>query len=424
MMNKYLFRVVNRPLFALVIVMTAMVSAEAASKKPLKVFVLCGQSNMEGHAKLSSFDHIGMDPKTAPILNEMRAADGTPRVCDDVWISYFTGSGEGGEGHGKLTAGYGARKDPAVDGGKIGPEFTFGIYIQKLLDEPVLIIKTAWGGKSIHTDFRPPSAGPYVFRPEQLEKLKERGTDVKQVQADRAAATGHYYRLMLEHVQRVLKDPKRVCPAYDPAVGYELAGFVWFQGWNDMVAGDVYPTRGEPGGYDAYSEVLTHFIRDVRKDLSAPNMHFVIGVMGTGGPTTDYGPSQQRYKGVHQHFRDAMAAPANLPEFKGNVTAVLTENYWDAELDAALEKKQLVSTKERALREANKGYPKKAGTISPQAQKEELAKYRAEVLSAHDEKVLTGATNAAYHYLGSAKIISQIGKGFAEACAEGLKQAK
>jgi alpha-galactosidase len=31
------------------------------------------------------------------------------------------------------------------------------------LAEPVLIIKAAWGGKSLHTDFRPPSAGPYVL---------------------------------------------------------------------------------------------------------------------------------------------------------------------------------------------------------------------------------------------------------------------
>jgi hypothetical protein len=82
------------------------------AKQPLKVFILAGQSNMEGHAKISSFDHIGMDPKTAPMLDEMRADDGTPRVCENVWISYFTGTGDGGEGFGKLTAGYGARRNP------------------------------------------------------------------------------------------------------------------------------------------------------------------------------------------------------------------------------------------------------------------------------------------------------------------------
>ena len=205
--------------------------------------------------------------------------------------------------------------------------------MQKQLDEPILIIKTAWGGKSLHTDFRPPSAGPYEFNESQLESLKKQGKDIDQVKADRAKASGHYYRLMLEHVNKVLKDIKRVYPDYDAEAGYELAGFVWFQGWNDMVDRGVYPNRDKPGGYDLYSQLLAHFIRDVRKDLSAPQLPFVIGVMGVGGPVDKYGPAEQRYKSTHDNFRKAMAAPAAMPEFKGNVTAVLTEKYWDAELD-------------------------------------------------------------------------------------------
>ena len=57
----------------------------------------------------------------------------------------------------------------------------------------------------------------------------------------KAKATGVYYRLMIEHVKKVLADPKRVCPDYDPQQGYEIAGFVWLQGFNDMVDGHVYP---------------------------------------------------------------------------------------------------------------------------------------------------------------------------------------
>ncbi len=137
-------------------------SSFAAEKKRLKVFILAGQSNMEGHAKVETFDYIGDDPATAPLLKMMRAADGKASLCDGAWISYFTGSGtNNGEGFGKLTAGYGSRSNPAKDGGKIGPEFTFGLTMDEALAEPVLIIKTAWGGKSLHTDFRPPSAGPY-----------------------------------------------------------------------------------------------------------------------------------------------------------------------------------------------------------------------------------------------------------------------
>ena len=66
------------------------VKPQAKLKGPVKVFVLAGQSNMEGHAAISTFDYIGKDQLTAPLLKEMRNPDGTPRVCDKVWMSYLT----------------------------------------------------------------------------------------------------------------------------------------------------------------------------------------------------------------------------------------------------------------------------------------------------------------------------------------------
>ena len=93
-------------------------------------------------------------------------------------------------------------------------------------------------------------------------------------------------------------------PFSGPNRGYELAGFVWFQGFNDLVDGWSYPNQNQPGGYDEYSQLLANLIRDVRKDLSAPQMPFVIGVMGIDG-MKDVKPSMA-------HFRQAMAAPASL----------------------------------------------------------------------------------------------------------------
>src|SRR5690349_18353172 len=221
----------------------------SAFAKPLKVFILAGQSNMEGHAKVETFDYIGDDPATAPLLKRMRGADGKPTVCEGVWISYFTGTGtNNGEGFGKLTAGYGSRSKPDKDGGKIGPESSFGLTMDAALEEPVLIIKTAWGGKSLHTDFRPPSAGPYQLNDYQKKLYygpPGHGVpkDMEQWLAEKRKDTGHYYRLLMEHVKRVLADPKRVVPGYDAAQGYEISGFVWLQGWNDMVDGHVYPAH-------------------------------------------------------------------------------------------------------------------------------------------------------------------------------------
>jgi len=400
------------------VVLTGLADDVAAEPKPLKVYILAGQSNMQGQAKVETFDYIGDDPATAPMLKEMRGPDGKPTVCERVWISYLTGSpdrGMLGEGFGKLTAGYGSRSNPKEDGGKIGPEFTFGLTMQKAYDGPILIIKTAWGGKSLNTDFRPPSAGPYEFNETQLENFKNQGRDIEQIKADRAKASGRYYRLMIDHVKKVLADPKRVVPDYDAKAGYEIAGFVWFQGWNDMVDSGTYPERGKSGvGYPKYSEWMADFVRDVRKDLATPKMPFVIGVLGVGGPIgEDY---SRRYKVTHQNFRDAMAAPAKLAEFKGNVAAVRTELYWDQPLAAIEAKFGQVKNMARQLQSKAKGSANEDGAMTPAQQKEYVAEYRAKLISPEEEAMWkSGASNGGYHYLGCAKTMAQIGKAFAEA---------
>ncbi|MFT5108336.1 MAG: hypothetical protein ACI8XO_003452 [Verrucomicrobiales bacterium] len=395
----------------------------AAESKPLKVYILAGQSNMEGHAKIETFDYIGDDPATAPLLKEMRSSDGKPRVCERVWISYLTGSPEKGtlgEGLGKLTAGYGSRSDPTEDGGKIGPEFTFGLAMEKAYDGPILIIKTAWGGKSLHTDFRPPSAGPYEFSETHLESLKKKGKNLVEVQADKAKATGRYYHLMVEHVAKVLKDVKRVYPDYNAKLGYEIAGFAWFQGWNDMVDGNTYPERRNPGGYDLYSELMTQFIRDVRKDLSAPEMPFVIGVMGVGG-----------IRDEPNYFRQAMAVPAALPEFKGNVIAVETAPYWDEPLSVLADEMGAVKKAAYYLKKGQPFHVRKNPigdtllnkylegddtAMSSEEIKAFMKEYRAKRIGPEKEAMWKrGASNAGYHYLGCAKTMALIGRAFAAA---------
>ena len=377
------------------------------SAKPLKVYLLVGQSNMQGHAAERTLGHLGMDSKTVPLLKAIQNADGSAKVHDQIWISSIEVAEESGVKEGKLTVGYGAGgRDP-----KIGPELTFGITMQKHAGEPILLIKTSWGGKSLNTDFRPPSAGPYVFNEKQIENFKKREKNLVEVRKEKVERTGVYYRLMLEHIRKVLGDIKRVYPAYDAKSGYELAGFVWFQGWNDMVDGGTYPTRGQPGSYDTYSKNLAHFIRDVRKDLKAPKLPFVIGVMGAGGPIAKYGPDQKRYAGIHGEFRKAMAAPAKLPEFRGNVTAVLTENYWDGELSELVDRRGRINAKRREL--------SKDKSLNREQRDKALAELNAKLFTKEELKILElGVSNAAYHYLGSAKILGQIGKAFADALAE------
>jgi alpha-galactosidase len=347
------------------------------------VFILAGQSNMQGHAAISTFDAMAGDPKTAALLKKLRGADGAPRVCERTWISSVGCLGDAyadlTEAKGRLTAGFGAPE------GKIGPEFTFGITMEERLGEDVLLIKTSWGGRSLHTDFRPPSAGPFKWRAGELTERATRGEDAEKLAAEKLAATGVYYREMIAHVRKVLADIPRVVPDFDEARGYELAGFVWFQGFNDYVDGGVYPEQDKQDGYDLYAELLGHFIRDVRADLAAPKLPFVIGVMGIDGMRGDTAAPMR-------NFREAQRKVAKLDEFKGSVMAVETAPFWDDELE------RLVERSERSK--------------NPEAD-----------FTPEERKRLAGASNGGYHYLGAAKILAPIGQAFAEALL-GAKSAR
>mgnify|MGYP005751089793 FL=1 len=64
--------------------------------KPLKVYLLVGQSNMQGHAAVRTLAHLGMDPKTVPLLKSIRNADGSAKVHDQIWISSIDTSEKSG----------------------------------------------------------------------------------------------------------------------------------------------------------------------------------------------------------------------------------------------------------------------------------------------------------------------------------------
>jgi alpha-galactosidase len=363
------------------------------------------------------------------MLKMMRGSDGNPALCDGAWISYLTGAKDRNfDLHGKLTAGYGSMwgQNPAKPGDKIGPELTFGLTMDAAFEEPVLLIKAAWGGKNLHTDFRPPGAGPFVM-PKETSELWDKhpqgahgipkAEDRPQWHADKVAATGVHYRMMMDHVKKVLADPKQVVPDYDPAQGFELCGFVWFQGFNDMVDGQVYPRHNQPDRYAMYSDLLATFIRDVRKDFNAPKMPFVIGVMGVGG-LKDQSASMLA-------FRQAMAAPAALPEFKGNVLAVETAPFWSDELGAIDEKRAEISQMRHYLDSKHKDHANADGRMTEDEKNAHLKKYEADTISPAEVALWKrGASNAGYHYLGCAKTFALMGKHFAEANLALIKAGK
>jgi hypothetical protein len=323
-----------------------------AAEKSVKVFFLVGQSNMEGKGNPIHIDTYKNDALIKSNYAGLKDGAGW-KVRDDVWITYP--SKADGAKHGPLTVGYGTK---GVD--SIGPEFGFGHAVGNAIDEPVLLVKIAWGGKSLAVDFRPPSAPPTDA---ELEAMLERArkNNANATLEEVKARYGHFYREMI----RLAKDELANVDSRFPQLkghNVEIAGFVWHQGFNDKINGDLRATQ-----YADYTRWLTHFIKDVRRDLSAPDMPFVIGELSTGGIP------------ARGDFQIAQANAAKLDEFKGTVAFVPTAEYYDTVAHELYEK----------------GYWK--GTDEQKAQWQAVGNDRP------------------YHYLGSGKTYYLKGVAFGEA---------
>src|SRR6185295_14156037 len=136
---------------------TLLLALALAAQEPVQVFVLAGQSNMEGKAPNTLFDFQATDPKSRELFAHLRKDDKWI-VRDDVFIKFL-------ERKGPLTVGYGSP-------GRTGPELEFGTVMGDYFEEPVILIKAAWGGHSLFKLFRSPSAG-YPSEAELEKELKQ-----------------------------------------------------------------------------------------------------------------------------------------------------------------------------------------------------------------------------------------------------------
>lgn len=265
--------------------------AEVAAKstgaqKVVKVYILAGQSNMVGVGRVAldpnanggqgSLGYLVKNPGTAKKYANLVNADGSWKTRDDV-VVYFKRS-EQDIKNGGLTVGFGA------DSNSIGPELEFGTVVGDATEEPVLLIKEAWGGKSLCVEFRPPSSGGKV---------------------------GEFYTSIVNDTKDIMKNFKTLFPQWKEYTP-QIVGFGWFQGWND---------RCDDGTASREYEVnMVNFIKDIRKDLRIPNMPFVIGECGLCGPKEPNPKALLVMK--------AQKAAAEKPEFKGNVAFVGTVDFY------------------------------------------------------------------------------------------------
>ena len=200
---------------------------------------------------------------------------------DDIFVKF-------NDHIGYLRVGFGAAEDDRffwpelVLDGHFGPElgmgWVLGDQMQNCGRRPIFFLKTAYGGRDLAIDFRPPSSGKGNYQ------------GVKPVHY------GWQYREMIDDILSTVADLENLVPGYDDDLGFELSGLVWFQGpshpsrdsiltahthraphyigWNDMIS--------EPKVQE-YEYNLANLIRDMRDDLDAPMMPVLVGGMGQLG---------------------------------------------------------------------------------------------------------------------------------------------
>jgi alpha-galactosidase len=338
---------------------TLIVVLALAAQEPVQVFVLAGQSNMEGKAPNTLLDFQATDPKTRDLFTHLRKDDQWI-VREDVFIKFL-------ERKGPLTIGYGSP-------GRTGAELEFGTAMGDHFKEPVVLVKAAWGGHSLYKLFRSPSAG---FPAEEVlqKELKQaqdrvaknneknKKNDPLPTLEDVKKDYGSSYRKMMAEVKTVMDGCDTLFPALKGRRP-QLAGFVWFQGWNDQY-----------GAENEYASNMKHFIHDVRKDLAAPKLPFVIAAMGQNG--------SKPAAGAMLTIREAQLSMNDVPEFKGNVKAFRTDLLVD----------------------------KAAEELYPTWQK-------------NPEQWKQVGGDHGYHYLGSAIWFNRIGKAMGEAMRELLGETK
>jgi hypothetical protein len=289
-----------------VLFFSLLITADAADGK-VKVFVLAGQSNMEGHGQVRSIPVLSEHPEFGHLLKKLRNEDGSWLVRDDVTIAWKAKEKQ----HGPLSVGWGCAES------EIGPELMFGTIMGETYDEPVLLIKVAWGGKDVYCDFRSPSAGkPSGNAAAVLTREREEGNDRE---------VGLCYRMMVADIKDTLAHIQDIVPGYQ-GQGYEIAGLAWFQGWNDFCGGY--------GVIEEYPRHLAAMFRDLRKDLDSPNMPIAIGELGIGG--NEIVKRAEKYSNDFEangivKLRAAQKAVGEDESLR-NVTFVPTADFWDTRL--------------------------------------------------------------------------------------------
>jgi alpha-galactosidase len=298
----------------------------ADQSKPVKVYIMLGQSNMLG------FGRVGPKETKGSLEYLVKEKGKYPHLVDDEghWttrqdVRYVHVMDQRGVDYKDLEKFGEVRNEWLTPNKSFGPELGFGHVLGNFHEEPVLLLKACIGNRSLGWDLLPPGSERFEFEDKIYAGYKDianfwiKGAEPKPV----PWYAGRQYDADTAHAKAVLKNLEKYYPGYK-GQGYEVAGFVWWQGHKDQSA--ALASR--------YEQNLVQLIKSLRKDFDAPSAKFVLAT-GCGNPGTE---------GFGKQIAEAQLAVdgdnGKYPEFRGNVKAVDTRNLW----------------REAAVSPANQGY--------------------------------------------------------------------
>ena len=292
----------------------------ADMSKPVKVFLIMGQSNAVGLGRIKgdkdSLEKAVTEEKLYPFLvdaasnwterNDVRnvfVEDGkndSTAVFHNEWLKV-------GAGKGRLKA-------------FLGIEFGVGHQLGNFYDDPVMLLKSCSGNRSLGWDLLPPGSRGYDFSSKDKTGKAVTYTyaayhesPMKWIKGTAPQKIAWYAGLQYDHdVANAKKVLAELDQYYPGARGYEVAGIFWWQGEKDA---------GDAGHAAHYEENLVRLIKTLRQDFHAPNAKFVIGTLGEAAKGCG---------GNEGEILEAMLAvdgkSGKYPEFKGNVATVYTHD--------------------------------------------------------------------------------------------------
>jgi alpha-galactosidase len=276
-----------------------------ATDKPIKVFILMGQSNMVG------MGDVGPENKQGTLIHLTKTEKKYPFLIDDEgkWtarkdVYYYDARVKKG----------GPLSPTANNGNSIGPELGFGYVMGHILDEQVLVLKSCIGNRSLGWDLLPPGSKQYAYEGRTYAGYKDtpdswvEGEPKKEVNW----YAGKQYDDDMANAKEALKNIPKWYPGYKDQ-GYEIAGFVWWQGHKDA---------GSAAHANHYEENLVRLIESLRKDYDAPKAKFVLATIAFDG---------WKLTGKGLTIANAQLAVGDAkkyPKFADNVKVVEARDFW------------------------------------------------------------------------------------------------